>query len=165
MEDVSKIAAYLFCAEAFSERLAAIMAEREKKLKEIKSLVGALQTKDADKALLNAENALLELHSRMRSRLADLGESSSWPPDQEGDTLEFGLCSWKSDPPRHMFQSSLELPSIVSHHRWQENEGKSDLNDDVGKRLLNSFSFHPNRDSEWVHESSLEPITSAQKYL
>lgn len=71
-QDWSEMACFLI--EAFNERLAALMAEREEKLAEIKNRVGSLETKTADNPLVNAENSLHELHSRMKKIVADLGE-------------------------------------------------------------------------------------------
>jgi len=66
---------HLYKAKALSERLLAVMAQREERLSEIKRRVSLLEPGgESVQPLIEAENNMRDAHNRMKAVLADLGK-------------------------------------------------------------------------------------------
>lgn len=66
---------HLLKAKALSERLLAVMAQREERLAEIKRRVSALEQSGENlQPLIEAENNMKDAHNRMKAVLVDLGK-------------------------------------------------------------------------------------------
>jgi len=112
---------HLYRAKALSERLLAVMAQREERLAEIKRRVGLLEPGgDSVQPLIEAENNMRDAHTRMKAVLNDLGTElqvagvTALPPQEtkladipehagQGDEVAFlyknlllALGEWKS---------------------------------------------------------------------
>jgi len=135
---------HLYRAKALSERLLAVMAQREERLAEIKRRVSALESSgESIQPLVEAENNMRDAHTRMKAVLADLGRElqvagvTTLPPDNtpltdlpshagQGDEVAFlykhlllALGEWKAAQQRLAAERADTLSKQVQNLRDQ----------------------------------------------
>jgi len=135
---------HLYRAKALSERLLAVMAQREERLAEIKRRVSALEsTGENIQPLIEAEANVRDAHTRMKAVLSDLGKElqtagvSALPADSatltdipshagQGDEVAYlykhlllALGEWKAAQQRTAAERAVNLAQQVQNLRDQ----------------------------------------------